>query len=474
MTDDPMTRSRDRIRDLFRQMTSRWYILAMVFLTSMLFMANFYYKSHILYRDNARLDYVTNGSRHRRPHRYHGWLVVKSIKAQACPLAYFVQRTVTVRNNSAAIMTNVESHQEVISSRTHLPDNLWLNPSNSTISWTNLNIPKLFNATFLNPCWYDPPEGAARKLHCLPYFFLAGFPKCATTDLYYKMALHPQIRLAAKKEPHWWTRKRLPDLNSTMESGSLMSLEKYEELFDRGANCMEKISKLHLPGQVRLITGDASASTLWDNRYWRLSPEDTKLNKSGLTLAEIIQHYLPKSKIIVIVRDPVSRLFSDYNYFWKDVDILPSVEDFHEKAKHAITAITECLVNNTLRACLYEDIIKTKVRIKVGMYSVYLRDWYRAFPRQQIHVLRTEDYAASPETELKKIFNFLDLDPLEKSVYEKIRKMSKMNDQRSRTSGIEMLPETETMLRDFYSRFNRDLATLLNNSNYLWLNNTAS
>ena len=65
-------------------------------------------------------------------------------------------------------------------------------------------------------------------------------------------------------------------------------------------------------------------------------------------------------------------------------------------------------------------------------------------------------------------------DPLEKSVYEKIRKMSKMNDQRSRTSGIEMLPETETMLRDFYSRFNRDLATLLNNNNYLWLNNTAS
>ena len=46
---------------------------------------------------------------------------------------------------------------------------------------------------------------------------------------------------------------------------------------------------------------------------------------------------------------------------------------------------------------------------RMGMYSIYLKDWYCIFPKQQIHVLRTEDLASSPERELKKIFNFLEL-----------------------------------------------------------------
>ena len=44
----------------------------------------------------------------------------------------------------------------------------------------------------------------------------------------------------------------------------------------------------------------------------------------------------------------------------------------------------------------------------MGMYSVYLKDWFRIFPKSQIHVLRTEDYHVSMETELKKIFTFLE------------------------------------------------------------------
>ena len=28
---------------------------------------------------------------------------------------------------------------------------------------------------------------------CLPYFFLAGFPKCGTTDMYRRMELHSLI-----------------------------------------------------------------------------------------------------------------------------------------------------------------------------------------------------------------------------------------------------------------------------------------
>ena len=48
----------------------------------------------------------------------------------------------------------------------------------------------------------------SEKLLCLPYFYLAGFPKCGTTDLYAHITQHHQIIPTKVKEPHWWTRKR--------------------------------------------------------------------------------------------------------------------------------------------------------------------------------------------------------------------------------------------------------------------------
>ena len=50
-------------------------------------------------------------------------------------------------------------------------------------------------------------ESAYGHLRCLPYFFLIGFPKCATTDLYDRIAKHPHV-VRSKKEIHWFTRLR--------------------------------------------------------------------------------------------------------------------------------------------------------------------------------------------------------------------------------------------------------------------------
>ena len=43
-----------------------------------------------------------------------------------------------------------------------------------------------------NPCWKSPN---GNKLQCLPYFYLAGIPKCGTTDLYDRISLHPQVNV---------------------------------------------------------------------------------------------------------------------------------------------------------------------------------------------------------------------------------------------------------------------------------------
>ncbi|KAJ8024173.1 Carbohydrate sulfotransferase 15 [Holothuria leucospilota] len=66
-------------------------------------------------------------------------------------------------------------------------------------------VPKQFAPEFRNPCWYAPDK----QLLCLPHFYLLGFPKCGTTDLWYKINNHPKVAKTRRKETHYWTCKHI-------------------------------------------------------------------------------------------------------------------------------------------------------------------------------------------------------------------------------------------------------------------------
>lgn len=50
------------------------------------------------------------------------------------------------------------------------------------------------------------------------------------------------------------------------------------------------------------------------------------------------------------------------------------------------------------------------------MYSVYLEDWLRIIPRDQILFLRFDDYVRSMEVQLTKTFEFLEMGTFVNSV----------------------------------------------------------
>ena len=61
----------------------------------------------------------------------------------------------------------------------------------------------------LLPEYKAPCFQAFNSIKCLPYFYLIGPPKCATTDLWFNIQRHPQVVQTYggdSKEPHWWTR----------------------------------------------------------------------------------------------------------------------------------------------------------------------------------------------------------------------------------------------------------------------------
>lgn len=56
---------------------------------------------------------------------------------------------------------------------------------------------------------------------------------------------------------------------------------------------------------------------------------------------------------------------------------------------------------------IYCLIFYSQVRLTLGMYFVFLVDWLTVFHREQILVLRLEDYAANLKNSIRTIFNFL-------------------------------------------------------------------
>jgi hypothetical protein len=48
-----------------------------------------------------------------------------------------------------------------------------------------------------------------------------------------------------------------------------------------------------------------------------------------------------------------------------------------------------------------------QMRLHIGMYSVFMREWLSVFPRSSFYLLRTEDYHDNMAQHLNAIFNFL-------------------------------------------------------------------
>ncbi|CAL8299201.1 unnamed protein product [Merluccius merluccius] len=318
-------------------------------------------------------------------------------------------------------------------------------------------------------------DGKLYRLRCFPYFYIIGQPKCGTTDLYHRLLLHGEIKYNIMKEPHWWTRKRFGYIRFKDGLKERFPVEDYLDLFDMAAhriqehilaNSSEHTQPFH---HVTLgLTGEASASTMWDNQAWRYLHGDEDEAEPLLLAQDFIHTVQPNAKIIIMLREPVERLYSDYLYF-KVAN--KSMEDFHQKVMESVQLFQSCLLNSTLRYCVYDTSLSNAmpVRLNLGMYIVFLLDWLTVFQSDQILVLRLEDYAANLGATIKKVFDFLNVGPLSKKAVAAVTKRPMSNTRRAADRRLgPMLNATRSLLREFQQPFNAKLADLLDNEAFLW------
>lgn len=117
-----------------------------------------------------------------------------------------------------------------------------------------------------------------------PNLFLVGAAKAGTTSLYRELARHPAIYMSPMKEPHFFSQiEPAPERKAFFPHVS--DEHEYLALF-KGATTEEML-------------GEASTSYLWDQHA-----------------AERIKSAVPEARILIILRDPVERAYSQY---WNDV-----------------------------------------------------------------------------------------------------------------------------------------------------------
>lgn len=292
---------------------------------------------------------------------------------------------------------------------------------------------------------------------CLPSTHIIGFPRCGSTYLYQLLSKHPDMRHAREKEPHFWT--KFPLENQIYDTYSFLTYLANFVGDNLSTDTRKKVSVM-----------DASASTIW---Y-------TQRLDDLCAVPKFLKHLTPKAKFIVLMRNPVDQLYSDFWHFTLNCDasVLEKVKRdvmkkaFYSLIKREMKRLEECMVDDGIGKCIHNNLLIAgsalrgckKIRLGISIYVVFIKRWLKFFNSEQFLFIRLEDLIDSPYQVLIKVWNFLDVRVLKEEEFEKIISSTS----RVLSNYPEISRKTRTALGKFYAPFNAELATLLNDTTFLW------
>jgi len=191
-----------------------------------------------------------------------------------------------------------------------------------------------------------------------PNFFIVGAPKTGTSSLYNHLKEIPGIYMSPVKEPNYFSRSNVPD-NSIYRP--IRDKEEYLNLFEKVKD--EK------------IVGDASTKYLTDVHAY-----------------ELIHQVSPQARILISLRDPVDRTFSQY---LMNVQMGRWTQSFHERLQMEL----EHPVNKSER----------HLQIYEGMYSESVKRYLEVFGPQQVKIIIFEEWIRNTKDTIEEILRFLGL-----------------------------------------------------------------
>jgi len=190
-----------------------------------------------------------------------------------------------------------------------------------------------------------------------PNFFIVGAPRAGTTTLYDYLKRTEGVFMSPKKEPHYFSQA----ISHTKAPHAIRDKKKYLSLFNGVKN--EK------------AVGEASSSYLWDP----LAPQ-------------LIHKQFPEAKIIIILRDPIERSFS--NYYWR-IGSGRKFSSFYDAIQKSLQ--------------VKDDFFKGVI-IEGSWYYEQVKRYLDIFGTKQVKIIIFEEFIKEPRKKIKEILEFIDVD----------------------------------------------------------------
>lgn len=342
-----------------------------------------------------------------------------------------------------------------------------------------IETPQNLLRTCKNPCWFDT-SGLARKLRCLPYFYIPAIAKAGTTDLFRRIRMHPDVMMGTMKEYHFWDEMRFGNVHDIWDSNPYVvsnevhwTLEDYTDKITGKDGIQAVLQDLRANGTSPKIFGDGSPSYMRATNSWPILEGNEGCSEPRVLTGHHIRHATPSAKLILIFRHPTTRLFSRFASRTTRTPMLKEAtnEDFHNYVVKGVQLYEDCFKRFSLRQCAYNNTLRVEavVRLNEGLYPVYLADWLRIWPKEQMLFLRNEDYGRDLSGTLDTVFQFLTLAPVRGPVRDEIMSHELYNPGTVEYSKLgPMKPETKAVLDQFYQPFVVKMAELLQDDRYLW------
>jgi hypothetical protein len=189
-----------------------------------------------------------------------------------------------------------------------------------------------------------------------PNFFIVGAQKAGTTSLYFYLKEIPQVYMSPRKELYYFAPHAVQD-------------DAWDVIRDK-----KEYLKLFENARGYIAVGEATPIYLWD-------PDAPKL----------IHQTVPHARIIIILRDPIERAYSNYLMKMKYSGMKSSFYD-------------ELMQDYKSQEKLFG---RSQLYVEFGMYYEQVKRYFDIFGREQVKVIIFEEFIQHPEQIVNEVLAFV-------------------------------------------------------------------
>jgi hypothetical protein len=229
-----------------------------------------------------------------------------------------------------------------------------------------------------------------RRFRILPSFLIIGTQRAGTTSLFYYLHRHPDVRRPSAGDGSVDWPKELHFFDEKFPRG----LDWYRSFFPLSA--ARRVARLR--GRD-MVTGEATP-------YYLFHP----------AVPERVVATLPDVRLIALLRDPIERAYSHHQLMYRtgreelsfDDAVMAETQRLADAEDHILGGSGETPTAPGHRRHRHH---RHHSYLSRGLYAEQLERWFAHFPREQLLVLRAEDFVARPTDVYSEVLEFLGLHP---------------------------------------------------------------